>query len=215
MSNLNGKKICVFSFDDNKIYDYKMTEIFDKYGVKCTFNVNSICIGREGYVDRGFIKELSTRHEIACHTVTHPKGLHLADLDAIKKEIIDDKNSLEDIIGKEIRGMAYPYGEYSEKVINVLKDAGIKYARTVEDTCSFGGPKDFYKWHPSCHQSKALPVIEDFKDKKDGVLFIWGHSIEFKDDWGKLIDILDRVKDIENIEFMTSEQVYNLFTKEN
>jgi len=210
VSNLSGKKMCVFSFDDNKTHDYKMTEIFDKYGVKCTYNVNSYCIGKEGYVDRGFIKELSTRHEIACHTVTHPKGLHLEDLDTIKREITEDKKALEDLIGRQILGMAYPYGEYNEKVIGVLKDAGLKYARTVEDTFSFSEPKDFYKWHPSCHQSKALSVIEEFKNKDQGVLFIWGHSIEFKDDWNKLIDILERIKDIENLEFMTSEQVYRL-----
>ncbi len=210
MFNISGKKICVFSFDDNKTYDYKMTEIFDKYGAKCTYNVNSYCIEKEGYVDRGFIKELSTRHEIACHTVTHPKGLHLDNLDVIKREIIDDKKALEDIIGKEICGMAYPYGEYNDRIIEMLKLAGIKYARTVKDTFSFGSPIDPYEWHPSCHQSKALPVIEEFKNKDQGVLFIWGHSIEFKDNWNKLIDILERIKDVENLEFMTSEQVYRL-----
>ncbi len=210
MSNISGRKICVFSFDDNKTYDYKMTEIFDKYGVKCTFNVNSYCIEKEGYVDRGFIREISTRHEIACHTVMHLKGLPEKDELTVKREIIDDKKALEDLIGKEICGMAYPYGEYNENVINVLKSAGIKYARTVEDTFGFSTPKDFYRWHPSCHQSKALPVIEDFKNNSQGLLFIWGHSIEFKDDWGKLYEILDRIKEIENVEFMTSGKVYDL-----
>ena len=38
----NFKDKCVtLSYDDGLIYDKKLIEILDKYGLKCTFNLNS------------------------------------------------------------------------------------------------------------------------------------------------------------------------------
>lgn len=38
----NGKKKAVtFSYDDGIVYDKHLVEILNKYGLKCTFNLNS------------------------------------------------------------------------------------------------------------------------------------------------------------------------------
>lgn len=210
---MENQKICVFSFDDNKIYDYKFVDIIEKYEIKCTFNVNSYCVGKSGYVDKNFIKELSIRHEIASHTVMHEKDLHLSPIEKIREEIINDKEALQEMIGKTVNGFAYPYGQYSNSMIDVLKQAGFKYARTVEDTFSFSVSKDFYRWAPTCHQSKAQNVVEKFKLAKNGTIIIWGHSIEFDGNWDKLIDLCQRLKDMDNVKFITSEQLYEMIAK--
>lgn len=69
--------------------------------------------------------------EIGGHTLNH---YHLPEIesDIANKEIIDNKNEIEEIIGKEISVFAYPYGEFSEETISLVKDAGYKYAFTTD-----------------------------------------------------------------------------------
>ena len=81
----NGKKKAVtFSFDDGVTQDIRLIEILDKYGLKCTFNLNSEFLGLEGTLDRNSrtvrhdkiardkINEVYGGHEVAVHTLTHP-----------------------------------------------------------------------------------------------------------------------------------------------
>ena len=35
------RKALTFSFDDGTIFDKRLIELFNKYGMKCTFNLNS------------------------------------------------------------------------------------------------------------------------------------------------------------------------------
>ena len=49
----NGKKKALtFSFDDGVTQDIRLIEILDKYGLKCTFNLNSEFLGLDGTLDR-------------------------------------------------------------------------------------------------------------------------------------------------------------------
>ena len=49
----NGKnKALTFSFDDGVRQDKRLIEIFDKYGLKCTFNLNSGLLGKDIYLER-------------------------------------------------------------------------------------------------------------------------------------------------------------------
>ena len=76
----NGKKQALtFSFDDNQDFDKRLIEIFDKYGMKCTFNVNSGTLGvtaeenSDGnvYIKHEEVKEVYKNHEVAVHGVEH------------------------------------------------------------------------------------------------------------------------------------------------
>ena len=208
------KKIVSLSFDDNKIHDIRFADTLDKYGVKCTFNVNSISIGRDAHIDKVFLRELSERHEIAGHTVSHTQFLPDKPLDEIIYQVVEDKKAIEDMIGKPIYGFAYPYGQYSKQMMDVVKDAGLLYARTIDNTYKFDFEvKDFYAWHPTCHQEKALSMIDNWKKCDKGLFYIWGHSREFSEDWKKLDDLLKALKDTSNVEYMTNYDVYNLINK--
>ena len=44
------KKILTFSFDDGITQDERFINILNKYGLKCTFNLNSELLGKEGYL---------------------------------------------------------------------------------------------------------------------------------------------------------------------
>lgn len=79
-----GKKYVTFSFDDGVLQDVRLVQLFDKYNIKCTFNINSGHLGRSdkinvngiivdhSHVTADSVAELYKNHEIAVHTVNHP-----------------------------------------------------------------------------------------------------------------------------------------------
>jgi peptidoglycan/xylan/chitin deacetylase (PgdA/CDA1 family) len=69
--------------------------------------------------------------EIGFHTNTHTNLNKLNDA-KLKKEIIEGKRNLEKKLGFKIRYFAYPMGEYSDKVINIVKKAGFEAAFTTD-----------------------------------------------------------------------------------
>ena len=71
--------------------------------------------------------------EVANHGNEHKYMTSLTPLEMAEDTILCRK-SLESLYGKIIRGMAYPYGWYDDTLIDVLKQCGITYCRTVEST---------------------------------------------------------------------------------
>ena len=78
----NGKKKAVtFSYDDGVEQDRRLIALFNKYGMKATFNQNSGIQTRADTFTQGNIvvhrmnqkdmRELYKGHEIASHTLTH------------------------------------------------------------------------------------------------------------------------------------------------
>ena len=65
-------KALTMSYDDGKLQDRRLVEIFNRYGIRGTFNLNSGLFGRPERIDAAEIPELYRGHEVACHTVTHP-----------------------------------------------------------------------------------------------------------------------------------------------
>ena len=78
------KKAVTFSYDDGVTQDRRLIKIFDKYGLKATFNLNSGFLGtanslvREGVTVSHSkpraceVRNIYKNHEIAAHTLTHP-----------------------------------------------------------------------------------------------------------------------------------------------
>ena len=207
-----------FSYDDGNTADLKLLEIFNKYGIKGTFNLNS-----QGYeLDKRDIKgdmldEVYKGHEIACHTYTHPH-LEKMPLTMQYDEIIKDRLLLEKYTGRIIRGMAYPYGTYSEDTIVAMKTAGIVYSRTTADTYGFNLPDDFRKWHPTCHHNNSKDALDRFVHSAEKcpwraglLLYIWGHSYEFNNDgnWDLIEGICARLASLDNVWFATNIEIYD------
>ncbi len=69
--------------------------------------------------------------EIGYHTKTHSDLSKLSKKE-LREEIILSKNRLEKKIGFKLNAFAYPRGIYSEEIINTVKEAGFKYAVTVD-----------------------------------------------------------------------------------
>lgn len=68
------------------------------------------------------IKELSDKNiEFASHTKTHPDLTRLSNAE-IKRELLESKQIIEERLGKEVIGLAYPYGKFNIEVRNIAQN---------------------------------------------------------------------------------------------
>ena len=176
------RKALTFSYDDGCIHDKTLIGIFEQYGMKGTFNLNSGLFGTHNRIPEDEICEVYKNHEIACHTLHHETLPKLSLLSALE-EILEDKKNLERITSRIIRGFVYPYGARNTATENLVKTLGFAYARKSA-TSSYGIPDDFFQWQTTCHHNaELLQRGETFLhlQNKLPLLFVWGHSCEFND----------------------------------
>ena len=93
------------------------------------------------------INTLYDGHEVSGHGANHLNMAQLAK-DEIAQEVAEDCREWQRILGHKLTGYSYPYGAYSNEVIEVLKANNLIYSRTVEHAEDFYLPEDFMKWHP-------------------------------------------------------------------
>lgn len=221
----DGKlKAVTFSYDDGVASDKRLVEIFNKYGMKATFNLNSGLMKKEcGWdskegvridrLDAKEIPEIYKGHEIAVHCVTHANLINLSDEEAYK-EIMDDKLALEKMFDTKVVGMAYPYGCFDDRVIEIIKKCGLKYSRTVIQTGEFGITDNLLKLEATAHHDREdlLDIVDRFvalKPDKPAMLYIWGHSYEFmcKNNWDRIEEICKRLAGHADIFYGTNSEV--------
>ena len=219
-------KAFTMSYDDGVVQDKRLIALMKAHGVKGTFNLNSAAFGQ---VDQ--YSHLRVKHEklpaeeivsvyegmeIATHAVTHPDLTAIPD-NTVLYEILGDRQALEKLTGRLIRGHAYPFGTYNERVIEDLRIAGILYARTVKSTHDFRIPQEFLAWHPTCHHEdpKLMELTEEFlaanKAGRPGlkVFYVWGHAYEFdnNDNWEIVETLLKKISGQDDIWYATNSEI--------
>jgi peptidoglycan/xylan/chitin deacetylase (PgdA/CDA1 family) len=109
------------TFDDGYISQLKMAKTLAQLGIRVTFFIITQLRSFEGKplltIKEEYIAELTEMcHEVGSHTATHKV---LTDLDRfeLEEELKNSKRYLEDVIGNEVLGFAYPYGLYNLRVI--------------------------------------------------------------------------------------------------
>lgn len=221
-------KALTLSYDDGVIQDKRLIEILKPYGIKATFNINSgkfseSAVSVKGRMSEEQAKELykNSGHEIAVHTLTHPSLTRLP-LPIAIDEVLQDRKNLENIFGGVIRGMAYPYGTYSDELIDMLKNIGIAYSRTVVSTHDFRIPTDWLKLTATCHHNDSLlfELTDKFinakpdseKSNRQPLLFyLWGHSYEFDNDnnWDIIEEFAQKIGNSEDVWYATNIEIYD------
>ena len=200
-------KALILSFDDGMVADRRVVKLMNDYGLKGTFHLNSNRLDTKGYLTKGEIKNLFAGHEVSVHSANHP-GLSDLSKNDIIYEVVEDRKELEKLSGQTVRGMAYPFGNYNDFVVDAISGIGIEYARTVADSYNFSIPKDFLRWEPSIHQfGKAYFIPNDSaNDKKELAIFyklvgdflksealalfdVWGHSWENDGDGNRWVEM--------------------------
>ena len=229
----NGKnKAITFSFDDGVLQDIKLIEIFNKYGLKGTFNLNS---GRLGVVSKtaivngvevvtnGVVRPQDVKcvydgQEVAVHTLVHPALCKLDD-DSVVYQVETDRKILSDLCGYEVVGMAYPGGppNNDKKVQSLVKErTGVKYARSYPSTHTFELPKNLYEIESSVyfqHPDKMFELGQEFlnlKTETPKLFYVWGHSYELDQDkisWERFEEFLKMMSNKTDIFYGTNKQV--------
>ena len=220
----NGKsKAMTFSYDDGISSDLKLIQLMKKYGIKGTFNINTIFYDGENEPDNRLkkdeIRAISNdpQFEIACHGHTHPHYTFLPQ-SVVTDDITTNRKKAEEITDNIIRGFAYPYGPFNKKSEEAIKAAGIVYARTIIATKKFELPENWLQWHPTCHHKDSLELYERFAgiNRSIGypcVMYVWGHTYEFEpthnDNWNLIETLFERCHNNPDIWFATNIEIYD------
>lgn len=207
------------SYDDSFLEDIKLVELMNKYHIKGTFNINTGLYDwrREDRCLVDVQKQIYEGHEIAVHTLLHKHLEELKD-DEIKHEIKGDIDNIIKYFNVVPVGMAYPFGTYNEKVIDIAKNLGIKYSRTVVSTHDFRVCHTPMELTATCHHNdpNLLKYAKEFIDldgsKEDYVFYLWGHSYEFdekntKFDFNDLEKFFQIISNRKDIQYLTNKDV--------
>ncbi len=229
--NQEKKKAITFSFDDGVTQDIRLIELLNKYGLKSTFNLNSELLAQRGMlilqnnqriahykIYPEDVKRIYEGHEVAAHTLTHPKLTNCDDAKIIR-QVETDRLNLSELVEYEVVGMAYPCGgeNNDDRVADVIKkNTGIRYSRTAVATGSFDLQENLYRFNPTVHQvdfEKMMQLGREFielQPQTQKVFYIWGHSFEMDlcaDYWMKLEEFFKLISNKEDIFYGTNKEV--------
>lgn len=227
-------KFLTLSFDDGVKQDERFIKLLDERGLKCTFNINSGLLGTvhnigfwdgevpHDEVEADRVREIYCNHEVAVHTITHPR-LDLLDEAGVIKEVGEDQRVLCELSGQDVFGMAYPGGPYytDETIRIILEHTPVRYARNIKATHNYSLPANFMEWQPTCYwrEEAARYLIKKFAElepAEDSLLYVWGHSYEFDmwDGWDFITELLDIMAGHDDITYVTNGEIYKYMTQE-
>ena len=225
------KKAITFSYDDGVTQDKRLVELFNKYGMKATFNLNSELLGKDGHLIRegmwvshikvapSEVRELYAGHEIAVHTLTHPNLAEVTDDEEIVRQVERDRENLSELAGYEVTGMAYPGGgvNFTLHAAEVIaKRTGVKYARTTVCNYAFERQNDLYQFQPTVYHimemDKMFELGREFlelESDRQQIFYIFGHSYEFDyhDTWKKFEGFLEMMAGRDDIFYGTNREI--------
>jgi len=179
------------------------------------------------------IRDISCDFEIGAHSMTHCRLPTISEQHAAR-EIVESKAVLEQVIGKEIKSFCYPGGAYTNVHLQLVKDAGYRYARTttryafsVDKPYEAGTSLHVYNHRFDLWQTarfarfrpiKILRYLEwdslgramfDQVVKEGGVYHIWGHSweIDAHNDWERLENVFRYISANPKVKYVTNGQL--------
>lgn len=223
------QKAVTFSYDDGVTQDRRLVEIFNRYGLKATFNLNTGIQTEESRfeiegisicrMNQGEIGDLYHGHEIAVHGLTHagPSGLSEEEKET---EFGGDIENITRIYGRVPVGMAYAYGDYDDATLRCLRRHGIRYGRTVACTHGFELPSEPLLLEATCHHNdeQLFALAQEFLEKTPAegekmLFYVWGHSYEFdvNDNWDRMETLCRMLSGREDIFYGTNRECLELF----
>ncbi|MBE5922348.1 MAG: polysaccharide deacetylase [Lachnospiraceae bacterium] len=207
-------KALTMSYDDGRLQDERLVSIFNKYGIRGTFNLNYGLMERDDRVSRERAKELYKGHEIATHTLLHPT-IARSPLTMVAQEILEDRKGLETLTDYPVRGHAYPNGSYTKEIEELFAKLGIAYGRVVPCKPTFELPDNPMEWYATCHHNdpKLMEygnwLIHFKKHQYLKLMYVWGHSYEFddRDNWQVIEEFCALMGGREDIWYATNIEI--------
>ena len=193
-------------WDDGVTADQRLVEILRRQNAKATFNLNPGLHQAQrtpGWIHRGTevkrlgwdeMKELYNGFMIGNHSLTHP-ALEKIPADEARRNIVEGRDRLEQFFGRPVPGFAYPGGSYNQAVMELVREAGHAYARTVRNVAQPFPPDDAMAFHPCCHFLAPDLWSRYEAARAGGVFYFWGHSYEIitENMWTGFEDMIRRI----------------------
>jgi peptidoglycan/xylan/chitin deacetylase (PgdA/CDA1 family) len=121
-----AKSVCI-TFDDGSETDLiAAAPILQEHGFHATFYITAGFLGTPGYLTADQLRKLDAAgFEIGCHSMTHP---YLPDLteQELKREIVDAKLQVEQVLGHGIEHYSCPGGRYDRRTLEMARRAGFR-----------------------------------------------------------------------------------------
>lgn len=132
LPTVKNSRFVTTSWDDGDRADLRIAELLSSRGIPGTFYVPLIPFREKKYaLDAVELRSLLAQgFEIGAHSVSHKNLSKLSGQD-LEDEVGPCKAMLEDTVGREVGMFCYPGGRYNRNVLNALKSAGYRGARTV------------------------------------------------------------------------------------
>ena len=220
----NGRrKAFNVTYDDGILQDVRFVKLLNRYGIKGTFNLNSLLMEREfewihesGMVVKRLscdaVRHLYDGHEVAAHTLTHPYLNDKSEAE-LMWEIGEDKRRLEALFGREVAGFGVPFHFYDDRIAQCVRQCGFEYGRKSEETRNYSPWQDPYHW--CCGIFHLAPELDDFvegffkADQELALCQIVGHSydLDAAQMWERMENIFRRVAEDDDIQPMTHLEI--------
>lgn len=140
----NSRRYVALTFDDGYTDTATVAApLLKRYGFGATCYVVSGALGTCNRWDEEFLQErkalmnreqieqwLSAGMEVGSHTCSHPRLHELTREDALR-EIADSRVALTNLLGAPVAHFAYPFGQFTEDVSELVRSAGYLSAVTV------------------------------------------------------------------------------------
>jgi peptidoglycan/xylan/chitin deacetylase (PgdA/CDA1 family) len=116
--------VCI-TFDDGCETDLiAAAPVLHEFGFNATFYLTAGFLGTPGYLNAGQVRDLEAQgFQIGCHSMTHA---YLSDLTEteLKREVVDAKLQIEQIVGHAIEHFSCPGGRYDQRTLQMARHAG-------------------------------------------------------------------------------------------
>mgnify|MGYP000418546074 CR=1 FL=1 len=194
------EKTYLITWDDFSPLNLKLARLLRQYDLEAIFFIEC---DKDYKIEQ--IKMLADLgFEIGSHTIHHPQDLkRLSKIDAWC-EIADSRRILQEVTKQTIDWFCYPRGRYNEKIIDMVRQAGYKYARTTKIYNDNNNDENLtISGGVHCFQRQEYGKVDwlDFAKnfiKENKIVRIWGHAweIEKNNEWDKLEELFEFIRSL-------------------
>ncbi len=184
------------SLDDGSLDDYRLSEVLARYEIETTFYLP---VNWQRYLtakgitpmNRAQAANISKRFTIGSHGVDHLL-LTRVDPELQDREIIESRSLLQAMFKQPINSFCYPRGYYDQSIVEKVRAAGYKSARTVK-VGSINPPENPFERETTVHigydrkeygtdwltyaKAQLERALEQAEDRPTRYHF-WGHGAE-------------------------------------
>ena len=198
VNHIQGTALLIVSLDDKNKLNFQFGELCRDYKIEPIFYIPAI--------EMDHIKELDDQgYQIGCHSFSHPSDLKIVTESELYRETKIAKEAIEAETGKPCEDYCYPRGRHNDTVVQAVKEAGFKTARTtlvlktdypeplrMPTTIHMYSGRKEYKGRDWLTMAK---FYWDHSSRHGDVFHLWGHAAELERDkqWDRVRKFFDYI----------------------